>query len=90
MENIVLTKTTNDKNITEVKGYVDNKVNTESPIENGIELLISLEPYGFKFSNLKIVSYRKGSDPETIQKQIVKDLVDIKNAFLEKSSELMG
>ena len=89
-EKVVLEKRVNDKNITEVQGFIDNKVDkTESPLEHGVELLISLDSFGYKFSNLKLISYRKGEDSAEISKQIIQDLVDIKDEFIKRAGELL-
>lgn len=90
-ETKVFEKKVSDKNITEITASIDNKVTpVDSTIESGMELLISLEPYGYKFSNLRIISYRKGSNITEVAAQVAGDLTELKNAFLDKVEELMN
>lgn len=80
---------------TEVTGSIDQVsrecVDNKTPsIKNGVEVLISLEPYGYKFSNLKIVSYREGNDQQQLVKAIINDIEVIKAAFLDRVEELLN
>lgn len=91
MEKVILEKQTTNKDTTLVSGYIDNKeINPVATVKQGIELLVSLEPYGYKFSNLKLISYREGSNSEEVTKMIIQDLVNIKNSFIDRASELMS
>lgn len=89
-EEVKLEKSVTSRGITEIKGYIDSKVDTKDlPIELGAELLISLDSHGYKFSNFKMIAYRKGTDSAKVSEEIIRDLTLIKTKFLENVADLL-
>lgn len=71
--------------------YYENgvEIDPKGSVELGLELLVSLDNLGYKFSNLKIISKRRGSDRDTLSKEIIDDLIKLKSNFIENGAALL-
>ena len=62
----------------------EEHVDSNWTIQNGVELVVNLGD----FQSLRLISYRRGVDPDLLREEIFNDLLSLRKSFLDKAQEL--